>query len=150
MWCSWFCNHFQNCCTCEGHCCWICHWPGKFILCSCVWEWDENDPEPRSFVHVACSCTYMFAIFVRDVAALLNAAVHKFSAGVSSSQNLRVLHVFFFWKLNVIVHCLKMDATCLSLLVWMSLCFFVILLSLLVNLLTAIIIMQTLYKTLVW
>ena len=61
-------------CTCEGHCCWICHWPGKFILCSCVWEWDEKDPEPRSFVHVACSCTYMFAISMRDVVALLNAS----------------------------------------------------------------------------
>ena len=84
----------RNCCICEGHCCWICHWPGMFILCSCVWEWDENGPEPRSFVHVACSCTYMFVISVRDVAALLNAAVHKFSAGVCSSQNLRVLHVF--------------------------------------------------------
>ena len=57
----------------------------------------------------------MFAISVRDVAALLNAAVHKFSAGVCSSENLRVLHVFF--KLNVIMHCLKMDATCLILLV---------------------------------
>ena len=65
------------------------------LFCVVVCEWDENDPKPRSFVHVACSCTYMFAISVRDVVAHLNAAVHKFSAGVCSSQNLRVLHVFF-------------------------------------------------------
>jgi hypothetical protein len=110
---------------------------------------DENDPEPRSFVHVACSCTYMFAISVRDVAAHLNAAVHKFSAGVCSSHNLKVLHVFF---LKTECHCALSENgcnmshfTCLNVIV-----FFVILLSLLVNLLTAIIIMQTLYKTLVW
>ena len=92
----------------------------------------------------------MFAISVRDVAAHLNDAVHKFSAGVCSSQNLRVLHVFFLLKTEC--HCALSENgcnmshfTCLNFIV-----FFVILLSLLVNLLTAIIIMQTLYKTLVW
>ena len=64
----------QTVVTSEGHCCWICHWPGKFILWSYVWGWDENDPAPRSFIHVTCSCTYMFAISMRDVVALLNAA----------------------------------------------------------------------------
>ena len=62
----------------------------------------------------------MFAISVRDIRALLNAAVHKFSAGVCSAQHVRVLHVFFLQKLNVIVHCLNVIVI------------FVILLSLLV------------------
>ena len=91
----------------------------------------------------------MFAISVRDVAALLNAVVHKFSAGVCRSQNLRVLHVFF---LKTECHyalfengCNMSHFTCLNVIV-----LFVILLSLLVNLLTDIIIIQTLYKILVW
>jgi len=37
----------------------------------------------------------MFAISVPDIAALLNVAVHKISAGVCSAQNLKVLHEFF-------------------------------------------------------
>ena len=105
--------------TSEGHCCWICHWPDKFILWSYVWEWEENDPAPRPFIHVACSCTYMFAISMRDVVALLNAACFA----LTMAKLGQAYHVVLpFWQL-VFVDCPSFNLSafiCTSI----SLCFF--------------------------
>ena len=71
------------------------------LFCEVMCEREENDPAPRSFIPVACSCTYMFAISMRDVVALLNAACFA----LTMAKLGQAYHVVLpFWQL-VFVDC---------------------------------------------